>query len=88
MRGGVRDPQTERDCRPGVVLSKLLLQCTNAGQSLVPTPFQLAGDQPVVRIDLVILPMSARGLEPCLFKRILELSPLLQSLFPMSIHGG
>src|SRR4249919_1926394 len=80
--------QTERDWRPYVVLSKLLLQRANRGQSIVPTPFQLASNQPVVRIDFVILPMRADGLEPCLFKRILELSPLLQVLFRMGIHCG
>jgi hypothetical protein len=63
------------------VLSKLLFQRVNRRQSVVPTPFQLASDQSVVRIDLVILSMCAAGLEPCLFKRILELSPLRQVLF-------
>ena len=38
--------------------------------------------------SLVILAMRAGGLEPCLFKRILELSPLLQVLFPIAMPGA
>ena len=64
VQAGVAILQTERDWRPYVVLSKLLLQRANRGQSIVPTPFQLASNQPVVRIDFVILPMRADGLEP------------------------
>ena len=79
VQGAVRDPQAECDSRLSVVLSELLLERTNAGQSLVPTSFQLAGNQSVVRIDLVILTMRAGSLEPCLLKRILKLLPLLQS---------
>src|ERR1700738_2786860 len=79
--------QTEGDWRLCLLLSKLSLQRANPSQSLVPTPFQLAGDQPVVRIHLVILAMRASGLEPGLLKRILELSPLLQVIFLVSIHG-
>jgi hypothetical protein len=70
------------------MLGKLLFQRANRGQSVVPTPFQLASDEAVVRINLVILPMRAAGLEPCLFKRILKLSPLLQVLLRMGIHGA
>src|SRR5262245_52782492 len=48
---------TERVGRPCVVPSEIIFEGMNAGQSLVPAPFQLTGDQAIIRIDLVILPM-------------------------------
>ena len=46
-------------------------------QAFVPTPLELARDQPVVGIDGVILPSSVRSLEARLLERQLDLSALL-----------
>ena len=46
-------------------------------QALVPTPLQFAGDQPVIRVDSVILPSSVCGLETRLLERQFDLSALV-----------
>jgi len=76
------------ECSDGffVVFGELLLKRTQIDQPLVPTPFQLAGNESVTRIHLVVLTMRARSLEPRLFKCILELPPLFGMFLPVLIH--
>ena len=70
------------------MLRELLLKYTHIGQPLVPTSFQLAGNQSVVGVNLLILTMRAGSFEPRLLKRILKLSPPLQLFLPMIVQGG
>ena len=68
--------------------SELFIERMNIGECLVPTPFQLTGDQSIVRIDPIILSVRACRFKPCMFKRILQLLLLLNTLLAIVIHGG
>src|SRR5215207_8528194 len=63
--------------------------CSSSSRTLttvVPAPLQLDGNEPVRRIDFVVLTMRACGLEPSLLKRILQLLSFFQSFLSMISH--
>jgi hypothetical protein len=62
------------ESRLSIVLRELLLKHTHIGQPLVPTSFQLAGNQSVVGVNLIILTMRASSFEPRLLKLFIAAS--------------
>lgn len=54
-------------------------------QSVVPPPFEISRDKPVLGIGRIVLAECAYGLEAGLLDRVLELPPLVR-LFP--VQGG
>ena len=59
----------------------LLLESRLRCEAFIPSPFELAGDQPVVRINRIVLPACMHRFVACLFQCQLALSqPLYASV--------
>jgi hypothetical protein len=69
----------------GVELCQILFERAQRHQPLIPPPFEISRDKPVLRIGRIVLPECACGLEAGLLNRVLDLPPLVR-LFP--IQGG
>jgi hypothetical protein len=69
----------------GVELCQLLFERTQRHQPLIPSPFEISCDKPVLWIGRIVLAVCACGLEAGLLDRVLDLPPLVR-LFP--IQGG
>ena len=67
---------------------ELCLSLRDLRQPFVPTPFELAGNEPVVRVDGVELAMSPCGLEACLLERELQLPVLGMVVVRMLLDRG
>jgi hypothetical protein len=64
-----------------------LLELGHAFQFVIPSSFELTGDQAIVRVDAFILPLRQAGVVPCLFQLQLPLSPLAgQVVFNLIEH--
>ena len=74
--------------RFGIEGGQFLFEPLDGPQSLVPAVFQFARDQPVIRVDSVILPWRSGGLEARLIERELDLSPLVRDLVAMRLDGA
>jgi hypothetical protein len=59
---------------------ELIFELTHGNKRLVPTPFEFAGDQAIIRINGVILPAGKRRLVTRLLECKLQLAALLGSL--------
>ena len=67
---------------------ELDLEVAQLDQLFVPAPLQLAGDQPIVGIDHIILATSAGGLVLGVLDCILDLLALVAMSLVLSFHRG
>jgi len=70
--------------RPGLLIVQilhLLLESCYRCEAFIPSPFELAGDQPIVGINRIVLPACMHRFVACLFQRQLTLTqPLYAGL--------
>ena len=75
---------TERFRRPLCKFGKVFLKCTHCCKPLIPSPFQLVGDEPVIGIDSVELPLRPSSLE----LRCLQCTSICRRFSKMLVTAG